>query len=152
MKNRMTEEVKRFNYLNNEIEAAYHEAARRLHLSDSALLILYTICNQGDDCPLNDIYRLSGISKQTINSALRKLEAEEILYLEMYDGKKKKSCLTDKGKELVQNTAVRIIDIENNIFASWPKAEQDLYLELTQKYLDAFREKIKKLDKGGAVK
>ena len=58
----MTAELKRFNYLTNEIDAAYHEAARKLHLSDSALIILYTICNYGDSCLLSDIHRLSGIS------------------------------------------------------------------------------------------
>ena len=42
MKELMTAELKRFNYLTNEIDAAYHEAALHLGLSDSALMILYT--------------------------------------------------------------------------------------------------------------
>lgn len=74
MKNLMTTQVKRFNYLMNEIDTAYHEAALKLGLSDSASMILYTICNLGGSCLLSDIYGLSGISRQTLNSALRKLE------------------------------------------------------------------------------
>lgn len=70
----ISEEMKRFNYLTNEIDAAYHEAAVKLGLSDSAMLILYTICNNGDTCLLHEITRLSGVCKQTVNSSLRKLE------------------------------------------------------------------------------
>ena len=79
MKNEIITDIKRFNYLNNEIESAYHDAALKLELSDSAMIILYTVCNNGENCPLSDIYHLSGISKQTINSAVRKLEKDEII-------------------------------------------------------------------------
>lgn len=142
----MTAELKRFNYLTNEIDAAYHEAARKLHLSDSALIILYTICNYGDSCLLSDIHRLSGISRQTINSSLRRLEADGIVYLKVFEGKKKKVYLTAKGQELAENTAVRLIEIENSIFASWTEDEKMLYLELTQRYLLSFQESIKELN------
>ena len=109
------------------------------------MLILYTICNNGQECLLQDIIRLSGASKQTVNSALRKLEQEGIVYLEVFSGRRKKVCLTRKGKRRVKDTVLRIIEIENEIFDSWTKAEQDTYLTLTQQYLSAFREKIKEM-------
>lgn len=140
-----TVELNRINYLTNEIDAVYHEAARKLHLSDSALLVLYTICNHGDGCLLHDICRLSGASKQTINSALRKLEAESIVYLKTFEGKKKKVYLTEKGRKIAENTALRLIEIENDIIHSWSEAEQQIYMELTQRYLTSFRERIKEL-------
>lgn len=145
MENYIEEEMKRFNYLTTEIDAAYHEAAWKLGLSDSAMQILYIICNYGDQCLLNDITRLSGISKQTINSALRKLEREHIVYLESSIGRKKKVILTDEGKELIKKTVLPLIQIENEIFGSWTKKERDIYLELTQRYLLSFKEKIKEL-------
>ena len=145
MKELLTVQLKRFNHLASEIEAAYHEAAQRLGLSDSAMQVLYTICNNGEQCLLSDICNLSGTSKQTINSALRKLEAEGIVYLETFSGKKKIVCLTAKGKNLINNTVVRLIEIENDIFSSWAKSEQELYLELTQRYLTSFKDKIKEL-------
>ena len=145
MTNCITEEMKRFNYLTTEIDAAYHEAALKLGLSDSALLILYTICNCGEACLLHDITRLSGISKQTVNSALRKLEDEGVVYLESFSGRKKKVCLTEKGKAFVKDTVLRVIEIENEIFGSWAEAERTLYIELTQRYLSSFKEKIKEL-------
>lgn len=141
MKNEIITDIKRFNYLNNEIESAYHDAALKLELSDSAMIILYTVCNNGENCPLSDIYHLSGISKQTINSAVRKLEKDEIIYLRTAHGRKKTVYLTDKGKILVENTVFKVIEIENEIFGSWSAKERKLYIELTQRYLEAFKNK-----------
>lgn len=140
-----TEQLKRFNYLSGEIEAVYHEAALKFGLSDSAMLVLYAICNNGESCLLSDIIHLSGTSKQTINSALRKLEAEGIVYLEAVNGKQKRVCLTKKGWELADHTVIRLLDIENSIYDSWPPEEMELYLTLTQRYLTALKEKIKEV-------
>ena len=140
-----TKEMQRFNYLCGETDAAYHEAALRLGLADSTLQVLYAICNSGDSCLLSDICRVLGISKQTINSALRKMEGEGLIYLETAGGKKKRVCLTESGKELAQRTAVRVIEIENDIFNSWSKEELEIYLELAGRYLEAFRERVRKL-------
>jgi len=61
----------------------------------------------------SSLCKVSGISKQTVNSALRKLEAEGIIYLENAGAKNKSVCLTIKGKKLADRTVRRIIDIEN---------------------------------------
>lgn len=135
--------MKRYNHLTCEIEAAYHEAALKLGLSDSAMLILYTICDHGESCLLGDISRLSGISKQTINSSLRKLEGDGIVLLEAAGGKAKRICLTQKGKTLARDTVCKVIEIENRIFNAWSEEERTVYLELTQRYLTEFREEIK---------
>lgn len=76
----ISKEMKRYNHLMSEIEAAYHQMSLKLGISDSAMIILYTICDTGDCCLLQDICRRSGISKQTINSAIRKLEAENDIF------------------------------------------------------------------------
>ena len=140
-----SEHVKRFNYLSSEINSVYHEASLQMGLSDSASMILYAVCNHGGSCPLNDICRLSGLSKQTVNSSIRRLEADGYAFLEDSDGRKKTLFLTDKGKLLSQNTVVHLIRIENEIFESWSAIEINQYFELTKKYLISFSEKIKQL-------
>lgn len=137
--------MKHVNLLTSEIDAAYHQAARKMGISNSALSILYIICNIGDRCLLNDMTHLSAISKQTINSALRKLEAEQILYLEAVNGRQKRVCLTDKGRLLAQRTAFRLIQFENEIFDSWSKEENELYTELTYRFLTDFQKKMEQL-------
>lgn len=146
MQNEKSEQKwRRFNYISNEINGLFHEAALKMKMSDSEMLILYTICNEGNGCLLSDVYKTSGISKQTINSAVRKLEKEEIVYLKNVDGRSKKIFLTEKGQREMQGKVLRIIELENTIFGSWTEEEQELYVELTQRFESSFREKLKKL-------
>lgn len=136
---------RRISYLTSEIDAAYHEAALGLGLSDSAMRVLYTLCLNGASCPLSEIISLSGISKQTINSALRKLEDAGMIYLETTGGRKKSVGLTALGSTLAQNTVLRVLGIEDEIFSAWSKAELETYISLTERYLSAFREKVREL-------
>ncbi len=145
MKNKACSQLKRFNFLFGETGAAYHEMYLKLGLSDSAISILYAILENGGMRPLQEICHYTGLSKQTINSALRKLEAEGILYLERAGTKSKNVCLTEKGKTLAEQTAGRVITAENEIFASWAQEDVEKYLELTEAYLLALKEKAKDL-------
>lgn len=138
-------EMKRLNYLTSELNSAYHEAAVKLGLSDSAMQILYTVCSFGSSCLISDVCRLTGISKQTINSALRKLEQSDIIRLEASIGRNKRMILTEKGQALSERTVMKIIGIENSIFDSWTEEKKDIYLSLTQEYLDMFRKQTEQL-------
>lgn len=141
-----SKELRRSNYLLSETEAAYHEAACRLGLPESSMIVLYAICSAGNDCcPLRDICRNAGVSKQTINSALRRLEKDGIIYLENTDGKNKTVFLTDAGKKLAGQTAAKVIAIENDIFASWTKEDVAQYLALAERYLLDFRKRLQRL-------
>lgn len=140
-----SKDMKRYNYLVSEIDAAYHESSFRLGVSDSVLRILYTICDEGESCPLTDISRKTGLCKQTVNSAVHKLEKDGIVFLEAADGKSKNVCLTEKGVSFSQKTVTKIMDIENDIFASWESSDVEKYLELTEKYLHALKDKINTL-------
>lgn len=142
----LSKKLKRYNYLVGEIDATYHELSTKFGLSDSMMRILYTICDNGTDCPLQKICRLTGLSKQTINSALRKLEAEGIVYLEASGRRKKRVCLTEQGRKLAEETVVKLIEIENGILDSWSRQELEQYLELTRRYLDSFRAKVRELE------
>lgn len=141
-----SKELRRFNYLLSETESAYHEAASRLGLPESSMIVLYAICHAGTSCPLRDICRNAGVSKQTINSALRRLEAKGLIYLENTDGKNKTVFLTKEGQKLAGRTAAKVIAIENDIFASWTKEDVKQYLSLTERYLQDFRKHLQHLN------
>lgn len=143
----VTENLKHFNYLVSEIDTLYHEAAQKLELSDSVMSILYALWNNGGSCPISDICRLSGIRKQTINSALRKLEQEDLISLTAHTHRRKLVSLTDSGRELAAGTVTRLIAIENEIFGSWSQKEQSEYLRLTREYMTSFRQKLEGLSK-----
>lgn len=137
--------LKHFNQLMMETNSSYHEAAQKLGLTDSEMMILYAVVNFGEECASSDIARLNGVSRQTIHSALKKLEAAGQVRLTEGIGRKKNVRLTEQGKELAERTVLPLIQIENEIFDSWTEEEQKVYLQLVQRYLDRFREKIRRI-------
>lgn len=139
---RPIEELKRFNYIIGETNALYHEAALRLGISDSALDILYTICEIGEGCKQIDICKLCGSSRQTINSSIRKLEREQILYLKAGQGRNTRVFLTQEGKKLVEEKVLPLIAIENEILQEWEERETQELLRLTEKYKDDLKRKL----------
>ena len=133
------EKIHEINYLCAEIDALYHQASRKLGLSDSVSRVLYTICDTGEDCLLSDIYKKSGTSKQTVNSAIRQLEREGALYLEPYRGRSKRVVLTEQGRALMERTAARIYEAENQALAAWPEADIDAYISFMERALGDLR-------------
>lgn len=145
MFNKLHDIIYRINCLTEEVDSLYHQAALRLGVSDSVLLILYMIYVNGEKCLLYDIYKSSGISKQTINSAIRKLEKEEVVYLEKHTGKTKMVCLTEKGKSYADQTAAKLFEAEYNAFCDWSEEEIDVYLRLIEKHNTSLRKQIQYL-------
>lgn len=145
MKSKYQEQIHRVNCLTNDLNGLYHQAALKFGMSDSSLFVLYMLYNKGDNCLLNDICKESGISKQTINSALRKLESDGILYLEQDKGRAKRVRLTEEGKKYVMQTGARLLEAECHAFDDWSDEEVEQYLKLMEKYNTSFSVQIEKL-------
>lgn len=145
MENKSFNKVHRVNCLAKDMNALYHRAARILGVSDSELSVLYMIYEKGDRCRLYDICNESGISKQTINSALRRLEGEGAVYLEQSGGKAKLVCLTEKGNALVKKTAARLFKAESDAFKSWAEEDFEAYLRLMEKYNHSLRAQLENM-------
>lgn len=141
----ISKELRRFNYLLGETDGVYHDAAVRMGLSDSVMRILYCLCCEGDPCPLRTVVRQSGASKQTINSALRRLEGEGAVRLEPGQGRGKNVRLTEKGRALAERTVLPLMRIEDEIYSSWSREDVLKNLELTERFLAALREKTRQL-------
>lgn len=139
------DKLHRINCLGNEMEALYHQAALKLGVSDSVLCVLYSLYDKGGSCLLQEICRDTGITKQTIHSAVRKLEGENLVYLEQHTGKTKRVHLTTAGQALCKSTVVKLMEAECASFAQWTEEEVAEHLRLMEKYNDCFRKQIEKL-------
>lgn len=139
------EERYQVNYLSSEIESIYHQFSLRYNLSDSESLILYMIYVLDENCLLSDICKKTGMNKQTINSAMRKLEKKGILYLSYYNGKNKRVVLTDIGKCFLNSTVSKLYEAEAKAFDSWSEEEIKMYVKLMKKYVFCLREEVNKL-------
>ncbi len=145
MDNRTFEKLHRINYLIADTDALYHQASLKLGISDSAMRVLYTVYDSGGSCLLSGIYKQSGISKQTVNSALRKLEADGVIYLEPGEGHGKRVRLTSSGEDYVARTAARLYEAECEALSAWTADEIDTHIRLLEKYAASIGEQFKRL-------
>ena len=132
-----------YTYLAGEINALYHEAAVKMGVSDSVQNILYVMREKGDRCLQSEICKLTGISRQTINSAVRKLERDGIVRLEQGKGRNTVVCLTEEGKRFAAEKISPLFEIEEKIWGEWTAEERQQYLRLTKKYRDALERHLK---------
>lgn len=140
------DELHQINYLTSEMNALYHKSSLKLGITDSVSIVLYSIHDAGESCLLSDIYKRTGINKQTVNSAIRNLEADGMLYLEQHIGRTKAVILTDNGKAFVKKTIVKLCEAEAKAFDSWSVDEVNTYIRLMEKYVCCFRQQIEALE------
>lgn len=140
-----SKDMKRCNHLLSEIDSVYHDMSKALGFSDSEMQVLYTVYGNGGSVPLREITACSGVSKQTLNSALRKLEKQGTVELIASDGKCKTVCLTAEGAVLCDGTVSRMIDAENDVLSSWDPKDVEMYVSLMQRFLDDMKIKAKEI-------
>lgn len=138
--------LKEYNHIYKEANDIYHEIARKLQLSDSALDIFYTIFEMGDNCLQRDICKASCMPKQTVNSSIRKLQTNGYLTLSPGKGRSMHIHLTASGKKLIQEKLVPLIRIENDAFEDMTVEECEQLIHLNAKYNQALRSRLSNLE------
>ncbi len=115
-----------------ENDAIYRSAAARCGLSDSAMWILYVVSNGGEEYTQQDLCRECWFPKQTINTALNNLIKDGCAELEAIPGarNRKRICLTEKGRELAENTVERLKKAEQAAFGRFTDEELNGYLDM----------------------
>lgn len=139
-------EFQRINFMLLSISMLYHDAVVRFGLTDNIALILRFLYETGDHCPLSSIYKMTGVRKQTLNSSIRKLEADDILYLEKDTGRSKRIVLTEKGKQLIENTVAQIHHAEIHALDDWTQEEIQSYMRSLTKVADSLKRELDRLD------
>lgn len=138
--------LKEYNHIYKEANDIYHEIARKLQLSDSALDIFYTIFEMGDNCLQRDICKASCMPKQTVNSSIRKLQADGYLTLSPGKGRSMHIHLTPSGQKLIQEKLVPLIRIENDAFEDMTVEECEQLIHLNAKYNQVLRSRLSNLE------
>lgn len=138
--------LKEYNHIYKEANDIYHEIARKLQLSDSALDIFYTIFEMGDNCLQRDICKASCMPKQTVNSSIRKLQTDGYLTLSPGKGRSMHIHLTPSGQKLIQEKLVPLIRIENDAFEDMTVEECEQLIHLNAKYNQALRSRLSNLE------
>ena len=142
---KQNETLKEFERICREIDALYHEIACSVNLSDSAYCILRTFLVLGDELTQTEIYRFTCLNKQTVNSSIKKLKEDGMIYLHKRKGKEIKISLTEKGKEVINSKILPIELKESEIFDEMPMEDKEALIRINRYYLSSFRKKLEEL-------
>ena len=139
--------LKAYNRLFKENDELYHEIARHFGLSDCALWILYIIREEEQSLTQSDICERLFLPRQTIHSAIKKLEEEGMLTLHYREGnrKNKELCLTKQGLLLAECTADQVSAAEERALSHLSESERVQFLTLYGKYIDQLRDELAKI-------
>lgn len=136
-------ELKENNRIYREMESIYHEICVKAGISDTDFIVLYSIVEFEDGCCQRKIAKQYSISRQTVNSSVKKLVQNGCVVLESGKGHDKQIVLTEKGKAMAKQKIIPVMEAEAGVFMHMTEEERKKLLRLNAKYMEIFRQKVR---------
>lgn len=136
------------NSLWKEQDDIYRGIARQMGINESVFWILYCLRNSGESMTQSFMCSMMLEPKQTINTALKKMECDGLITLS--DGGNRRSkyiSLTEKGVSLAESTVDKVISAERGAMDMMTEEEQRQFLGLFRKYNNCLKEKMGEIKK-----
>lgn len=108
-------------------------------------MILYLLYSYGEAITQSDIISISGMSKQTINSAVTKMENKGWLTRAERSGQKRSLNLIETGRKILDEVIGPFQELEETIFDDWTDEERRQFLDLNIRYRDALKSIVDKM-------
>ena len=141
-------QLSEYNHLYKENTAIYRDLSIRMGLTESTFWLLYTLRVEESPVTQSDMCAILGYPKQTVNSALKKLEQEGLLSLSGGRGRGGKPIrLTEAGIKLAEQTVDFVIEAEQRALLDLSTGEQTRLLTLMRRYNDALTSHFSAMDK-----
>ena len=126
--------IREFNEADKEMNIIYHRLARHYRLSDSVFWVLYLLGEARGPMTQTKLCSALFLSKQTVNSALKKLESRGYLRMESMS-----------GDRLLRLAVEPTLSMEERAFLRLTPEERRTFLDLSHRYLNAIREEAEPL-------
>ena len=125
------------------IDETYRNAAKQFGMSECAFWIIYTLRTEEAPLTQSEICSFQYQPKQTVNSALKKLESEGLIcFFVGADRRSKNIALTEKGLRLAKNTVDIFAESEADALLAMPENERNALSDLLEKYNSLLRTKL----------
>lgn len=123
-----------YNGLQKESNQLYRLLSKHYGISDSECWILYVLREEGRPLTQTELCNTLYLSKQTVNSALKSLEADGYIRLECASGNRrsKNIHLTEAGLALAVRTVDNVFKMEERAFLRLSASERAAILSLGQ--------------------
>lgn len=133
--------IMRINTTDKMIGDLYHSYSASKNLSDSESVIIYSLRLFSEPLTQTRLCSMVYLSKQTVNSSLKKMEREGYISLQnAKDSKKVKLVsLTEKGEKLAENVADKIIERELSALRAMPEGKAEEFISLYALYAECLK-------------
>ena len=137
--NAVPDDPREFDYLYKQADRIYYEFARRCGLSSCAYWMMYDIERAGGSLALRALTDSWAYSKQTINSAIKSLEARGLIVLAFAEGSRKNKVahLTEAGRAFTDCYIRPGQEAERRAFCTLAPNDRATLLNLARAYTDA---------------
>ena len=142
----INKKLSEYNSIIKENEGIYRRVAKKNGLSDSAFWILYMMCEEEGKLTQSTVCDTFCQPKQTVNSALKKLEKEGFVKLETVAGSNGKHInFTQKGWKFAKQTIYRVIASEQKAIDGLTLKEQEEFFRLFRKFTKLLKENMEEI-------
>ncbi len=141
--------IKLMKYNNSfkSVDKTYRSIAKLFGMGECTFWIIYTLRMEPPPLTQHDICDFQYQPKQTVNSALKKMEAEGLIVFSQGDDRRNKYVsLTEKGIRLAQKTVDRFCDAEVAALLRLNEAEHGQLSLLLAEYNNLLNDEIKAID------
>lgn len=122
------------------LDYLYYECAKKSGMAETAFFIIMAVREKNAGCTQTDICERWTMSRQTVNSALKKLEKDGFLILTPAEtGKRKIIELTRKGIKYSEIYIDPVFEFEKAAWISLSKEKQKVFLDIAKEYHMAFK-------------
>ena len=112
----------------------YRQMAKQMNLTDMAMWALYTLRVEPGEMTQSRMCEFLHEPKQTINSALKKMEADGLITLQSGSNRRTKTIhLTAAGEALARETADRVAETEQQALAQFSEEEANQLFSLMRR-------------------
>lgn len=147
MKEHNYENLVKYHRTYKKIEDLLYEYISKYDLSETSFWIIYFVFTKRELYTQSDLCKIWNETPQTINSALKKLEADGYVDLTVIPNNKKNKyvSLTPKGLKLATELVVPFNEAESKAFFRLTDEEQDSLVEVIDKLYNNMEEEFEKI-------
>lgn len=145
--------LRQHNDIMKENDELYREMARKSALSECEFWILYYLRTEYGEPMQSGICNSFYLPKQSIHSALKKLEADGYIVLTAGGNRRsKRILLTEQGKSLCEETVDYTIEAETKALGSLSAEEQEVFMNLFDRYTKQLKLNMREIPvRGGTI-
>lgn len=144
------DDPRELDYLYKEADRIYYEFARDCGLSTCAYWMMYDVERAGGTIALRELSDSWAYSKQTINSAIKVLEAKGLIVLDFVEGSRrnKTASFTEAGEAFADRFVRPAQRAERRAFCSLSVEERAAFLRMARAYTRALMAELGRIRSG----